>query len=236
LLATNGVANPSGPQTYGFIPVGATVVQSFSFYASGSCGSTITPTLRIQDGAVNLPTNSVSFMVGQLLTVLTQSFDSVTAPALPSDWTTSSSGAEANWRTVNSLADTSPNAAFVADVNNVGISDLISPAFTMPPGFMQLSFKHRYDLEASQTTNTVGYDGGVLEIKVGTNDFVDITNAGGVFVSDGYTRVISPLFGSPLSNRPAWSGTLTSYTNTVINLPGTLAGQNVPVSLALRHG
>ena len=123
--------------------------------------------------------------------------------------------------------DTTPNAAFVADANNVGVSDLLSPTFTMPAGLMQLSFRHRYDLEASTATNTVGYDGGVLEIKIGTNDFVDITNPGGVFISDGYTRVISAGFASPLSNRPAWSGTINSYTNTLINLPGTLAGQNV---------
>jgi hypothetical protein len=227
LLPVNGVANPSGPQTYGLIPVGSTMVQPFTFSASGSCGSTITPTLQVQDGSVNLATNSAVFPVGQLITVLNQNFDGVTAPALPSDWTTSSSGAEANWRTTNTLADTGPNAAFVPDVSNVGISDLLSPTFTMPAGAMQLSFKHRYDLEASTSTNTVGYDGGVLEIKIGTNDFVDITNAGGIFVNDGYTRVISPQFSSPLSNRPAWSGTIAFYTNTVINLPDTLAGQNV---------
>ena len=226
LLATNGVAGPSGPQTYGFVPAGSTAVQTFSFSASGSCGGTISPTLRIQDGTLNLATNSVSFPLGQIVTVLTQSFDQVTVPALPTNWTTALSGVEVNWRTTNSLVDTPPNAAFAADVANIGVADLVSPVF-VPSSGMQLSFRHRYDLESSPLTNTLGYDGGVLEIKIGTNDFVDITNAGGTFISGGYTRVISAAFGSSLSNRPAWSGTITSYSNVVVSLPSAAAGQSV---------
>jgi hypothetical protein len=131
-----------------------------------------------------------------------------------------------NWRTTNTLADTAPNAAFSPDINNVGINELISPQFTLPLAPMQLSFKHRYDLETS-VTNTIGYDGGVLEIKIGTNDFVDITNAGATFVTGGYTKIIAGQFSSPIANRGAWSGTITNYTNTVVNLPAAAAGQTI---------
>jgi len=193
----------------------------------GACGGFITPTLRLVDTGSNLGTTNLTFPLGAYTVALTQNFDTVTAPALPAGWTTTSSGATSNWRTTNSLADTPPNAAFSVDANNIGINELVSPQVILPLVPMQLTFKHRYDLEASPLTNTVGYDGGVLEIKIGTNDFVDITNAGGTFVSGGYTRIISTGFGSPLSNRPAWSGTINSYTNTVVNLPSVAADQTI---------
>jgi hypothetical protein len=227
LLETNGVASPSAPQTYGILPVGGAVVsQPFTFSAAGTCGGSITPTLRLQDAGANLGTTNLTFPLGAYLTVLTQNFDSVTAPALPSGWTSTSSGVLPNWRTTNTLADTAPNAAFSPDINNVGINELISPQVTLPLSPMQLSFKHRYDLETS-VTNTIGYDGGVLEIKIGTNDFVDITNAGGTFVSGGYTKIIAGQFASPIANRGAWSGTINNYTNTVVNLPAAAAGQTI---------
>ncbi len=43
-------------------------------------------------------------------------------------------------------------------------------------------------LEADTAHATNGYDGGVLEIKIGTNAFTDIIAAGGSFVSNGYNR------------------------------------------------
>ena len=226
LLETNGVASPSGPQTYGVLPVGGAIVsQPFTFSAAGTCGGSINPMFRLQDGASSLGSTNLVFPLGAYTIMLTQNFDGVTVPALPAGWATSSSGAQVNWRTTNSLADTAPNAAFSPDINNVGINELVSPPITLPLAPMQLAFKHRYDLESSPSVSTTGYDGGVLEIKIGTNDFVDITNAGGTFVSGGYTRIISAAFNSPLSNRPAWSGTITSYTNTVVNLPVAAAGQ-----------
>ena len=232
LLETNGVASPSAPQTYGVIPVGGALVsQPFTFSAAGTCGGSITPTLRLQDAGATLGTTNLTFPLGAYTIMLTQNFDNVTVPALPVGWTTLSSGILPNWRTTNTLADTAPNAAFCPDItgspNVVGLSELISPQVTLPLTPMQLTFRHRYDLESSPFTNSVGYDGGVLEIKIGTNAFVDITNAGGTFVSGGYTKIISAAFESPLSNRPAWSGTINNYTNTVVNLPAAAAGQTI---------
>lgn len=228
LLETNGVASPSGPQNYGVLPVGGAIVsQPFTFSASGTCGGSVMPILQLQDGPSTLGSTNLVFPLGTYTVTLTQNFDTVTAPALPSGWTTTSSGALPNWRTTNSLADTVPNAAFSPDINSAGINELVSSPVTLPLAPMQLTFKHRYDLESSPFTNTVGYDGGVLEIKIGTNAFVDITNAGGTFVSGGYTKVISAAFDCPLSNRPAWSGTISTYTNTVVNLPPAAAGQTI---------
>jgi hypothetical protein len=111
-------------------------------------------------------------------------------------------------------------------VGNIGINELISPVVTLPLAPMQLTFRHRFDFEAS-VTNTIGYDGGVLEIKVGTNAFLDVTNAGGTFVTGDYTRMIAGTYDSPLSNRPAWCGTVPGYITTTVNLPSAAAGQSI---------
>src|SRR5439155_24821986 len=132
-------------------------------------------------------------------------FDSVSAPALPSAWTTSASGAQSNWVTQTATNKTSPNAAFSPDPSTIGINELVSPTVVLPAGPSQLSFANYYDLEPNNQLE--GYDGAVLEIKIGANAFADILAAGGSFVTNGYTHTISSNFGNPLGGRQAWSGT-----------------------------
>jgi len=64
LLEGNGVASPSGPQSYGAVPVGGSETRTFSFTAPGAPGSTIIATLALQDGANNLGTLTFQFAVG----------------------------------------------------------------------------------------------------------------------------------------------------------------------------
>ncbi len=228
LLQTNGVMAPSGPLSYGVLVAnGASVTQAFSLSATGICGGTITATWQLQDGAANLGTATATFTLGQTLTVLTQSFDSVTAPALPSGWISTNSGAQGRWFTTNTLSDTAPNAVYSGDASSTGINELNTPTFVLPNGPSLLSFKNRYDLEYDTAHPTNGYDGGVLEIKIGTNAFVDITNAGGVFISGGYNAKISNLYSNALSGRWAWSGNSGGYISTVVAMPASAAGQTV---------
>ncbi len=65
LLTTNGITLPSGPQSYGvLVPDGPSVSRAFTFTASGTNGSTINATFRLQDGAAPATTNSFSFVLG----------------------------------------------------------------------------------------------------------------------------------------------------------------------------
>ena len=65
LLATNGVASPSGPQNYGvLVPGGPSASQPFTFTASGTNGGSVIATFRLTDGAVNLGTASFSYTLG----------------------------------------------------------------------------------------------------------------------------------------------------------------------------
>ncbi len=67
LQSTGGVTSPTGPQTYGALPIGApAAAKSFTFTADPTliCGSTLTATLQLQDGAINLGTATFTFALG----------------------------------------------------------------------------------------------------------------------------------------------------------------------------
>jgi subtilisin-like proprotein convertase family protein len=69
LQATGGVTSPSGPQSYGVLVAGGpTVSRPFTFTAdpNAACGSTLTATFDLQDGATNLGTVSYTFTLGIL--------------------------------------------------------------------------------------------------------------------------------------------------------------------------
>ena len=228
LLATNGVTAPSGPQSYGVVVTnGPAISQSFTFTATGACGGTFMPTLQLQDGATNLGTITYTLPLGQIATPLSQNFDGVTAPALPAGWNTSSTGGQSNWVTSITSFDTSPNAAFSADNSAVGVNELGSPSIVISSTNAQLSFRQNYSLTASTTNSAIGYDGGVLEIKIGAGSFTDILAAGGSFASGGYNTTLSGTYGNPLAGRQAWSGNSGGFTTTVVTLPASAAGQNV---------
>ena len=90
-------------------------------------------------------------------------------------------------------------------------------------------FRNDYNLEINPYATWEAFDGGVLEIQVGTNAFADILAAGGEFVTNGYNRTLAPGSASdnPLANRACWSGNAGGYVTTIVNLPAGAAGQNV---------
>jgi hypothetical protein len=240
LLETNGVSAPSAAQTYGVLVAGgAAVSQPFSFTANAGCGATINPTFQLQDNALSLGSILGTNSLGVSGILFTQNFDSVTIPALPIGWTATNS-TPLGWITTNTLADTAPNAAFGPDSGTAGTADLVSPVIPLPFGQSRLSFRHRYSFECDTVTAPVptnGYDGGVLEIKMGTNGFTDILAAGGAFLSNGYNSKISFKYSNPLTNRSAWSGNFNSaYSNVVVNLPFVASPFGTNIQLRWRIG
>ena len=75
------------------------------------------------------------------------------------------------WITSNSgvpipPADTLPNAAFVDDPAVVSDKRLDSLPIPLPPASsLQLTFRHNFNLEASDMDPNLGFDGGVLELS-----------------------------------------------------------------------
>ena len=175
------------------------------------------PQIKVKVGTV--VTNLVITYYPQF--VSTQSFvqalDTATVPALPAGWTSSASGAQTAWYTTNTLTDTAPNAFYCATAPNVGVSDLVTPSITLPIGITQLTFRNRYDMDSGSGSNA--FDGGVLELKIGTNAFADIISLGGSFVAGGYNGFIAGNSSNPLAGRTVWSGNSGGYITTAVNLP-----------------
>ena len=137
LQPTGGVAGPSAPQSYGVLAdSGGTATRPFTFTAQGTCGSTITLTLALQDGATNLGTVTFTMTLGALVTTTTfsENFDGVTPPALPAGWVTAATGVELPWVTSATNPSSAPNDAFAPDVSNIGNTVLDTPTINVPAG------------------------------------------------------------------------------------------------------
>jgi len=234
LLSSGGVLNPSSAQNYGaLITGGASVSRSFTFTASPNltCGGVITLTLQLQDGAENLGTVQINLNTGAKRIAFQENFDSVTAPTLPTGWTTSATGAQQNWTTSVTQIQTAPNSVFSPDPNQVGVNELISPVFSITSPNAELEFRNWYELETTFLRNRL-YDGSVLEIKIGANNWQDIETAGGVFLSGGYDGVIDSCCQNPLMGKRGWSGRsginqTSEFITSKAKLPASAAGQNV---------
>jgi hypothetical protein len=220
LLQTNGVVDPSVKQEVGaLVANGAAVKVPFTFTAAGSCGDTITPTFSLKDGSKNLGNIAVNIPLGTLATIYLQNFDGMPAPTLPAWWTTTKSNSQSLWVVSKGASDTAPNAAFSSESSKPGVNALISPAIPLPSGAAQLVFRNSYNLES-------GYDGGVLEIKIGDGAFLDILDAGGSFSSGGYNATLKAS-ANPLAGRAAWSGNSSGFITTTLNLPPAASGQTI---------
>ena len=226
LQSSGGVTSPSGPQNYGAMcSPGPAVFRSFTFTVDSAlpCGSTVTATLHMMDGATDYGNVSYTFITGNSAVALAQNFDGVVAPALPAGWVTSlgpTNVVGVPWVTSTSSPNSAPNEAFAPDPSNIGDMYLDSPVFAVPAGGATLTFKNNYNTEST-------FDGEVLEISIAGGAFTDIITAGGSFVSGGYTGPISTSFSSPIAGRQAWNGNSNGYIMTVVNLPPASFGMNV---------
>ena len=147
--------------------------------------------------------------------LLSEFFDGVTPPALPSGWSSTT------WVTSNSglptpPADTLPNAAFVDDPATISDKQLLSPTMVSvcDSGRVRVSFRNNFNFQD-------GFDGGVLEVSYDHGlTFQDVLAAGGTFVLGGYNGTINSCCGNPLAGRQAWTGNSGGFIDTmVVNLP-----------------
>ena len=229
LQASGGVAS-AVTQSYGAIGANATVTRNFTFTISPSiaCGSTVTLTFVLTDGSTSFGNVTRTYTTGIRSVLSGQNFDGVTAPALPAGWTTAQlTGTGITWVTTTTTPSSPPNAAYANDPAAANLSALISPTVAITSADAQITFKNKYNTEAS-TTTTTAYDGMVLEYSTnGGTTWTDIITGGGTFVSGGYTKVMSTGTGNTLPNRNVWAGDSGGYVDTVVTLPASLNGQTV---------
>lgn len=165
-----------------------------------------------------------------------QNFDSVTTPALPSGWTSSTAtGAptSAPFATRGGVgyADTGSNTAFVDDYLDYADVSLYSPVLgvvnlgTTPT----VTFRHSFYLWAPDAgPNYAGaYNGGVLEVSVNGGNFTDITSSGGSFTAGGYNTYLDSSFDNPIAQPPlspgrsVWSGDSGGFKTVAVTVPTT---------------
>jgi hypothetical protein len=162
--------------------------------------------------------------------LFSQSFDGVTAPALPAGWgATNNGGDTTKWVTSTSAPDAAPNAAFIPDQHGVSDKSLLTPGIAINSASAQLSFRNNFNMEFSDGTF---WDGGVLEVSspnILGGAFIDITNpaVGGSFVTGGYTGIIALAVGNPIWGQMAWCGNSGGYINTVVNLGSKVNGHTI---------
>ncbi len=233
LQATGGVTNPSAAQGYGNLPVGGSfVTRSFTFTASPnlSCGGNITLSFQISDGV-----NS-SFAVGLIKKtgaprfILQEPFAG-SDPNFPAGWTTSITGEAEPWQKVLIEPTQNDYAAFSPEPVHPGINELVSPTVHITGANAILNFRNKYDLESTFLRNLL-YDGGVLEIKIGSGNFQDILAAGGLFTAGDYDGPIAIGFSNPLEGRLAFASksgidSEPVWINSQVRIPPSAAGQDV---------
>lgn len=224
LQNTGGVIDAGPAQNYGAIPAtNGSVTRDFTFRVQPgfSCGGTLTLTWDLTDDTTDLGTMTRTFSTGTPVINLTENFDGVTPPALPAGWTqTQDTGTAINWVTQATSPSSAPNSVFANDPGSIAMSSLVSPAVNISSASATLKFRNNFDTES-------GFDGMVLEMKVGDGAFQDILTAGGTFISNGYNDTISTGFQSPIGGRDAWSGDSGGYVDTEVQLPASANGQSV---------
>ncbi len=205
---------------YGSIANGAIVTMQipYTIPAGAACGSLHSVTINVSSVLGTQAPQTRSFRIGTpIFGGATQNFDGVTAPALPVGWTQTNSSANTGWVTTTVNAVSAPNSVFAPDPAASGEATLETSA-NITSASAQLSFSNRFSTEN-------GYDGSVLEIKIGGGVYQDILAAGGSFVSGGYTRAL--LGGTSLGTRQAWTGSNGTGFTTLVNLPAAANGQTI---------
>jgi hypothetical protein len=147
-------------------------------------------------------------------------FDPALAPALPRAWSSDSLGGN-EWTTVATDGAADVELALPQARSD---SALQSPSLLVGSAGGELRFRHTLDANA-------GHDGAALEIAIADAGFVDIVEAGGIFVTGGYDATLGDasscagVDANPLAGRRGWE----SATNArvVATLPPAAAGQSI---------
>ncbi len=226
--ANNVTVNVQGGANtnYGSIIDGQTITKQINYTipAGTPCGSSLTLMINI-NGSLGSRTETRIIIVGHPNAPVSENFDGVTAPALPSGWTTSQTGSSVAFVTKTGVSDTAPNGVFTPNTGKTPPTDtkngaiLESPSYTIDTEAGVISFRNNFNTEG-------GWDGGVLEISIGGGAFQDIITAGGRFITGGYTGVLG-VNKNPLDGRNAWTGNSRGYITSTTQLPSSAKGQSV---------
>lgn len=132
-------------------------------------------------------------------------------------WTHSATQGSTYWSLPTNRSHTPSHSYFASGPASANIDDLYSPLITVPAGAinLQLTFWHSHTFQSNRN------DGGVLELSVDGGSWLDVTAAtsGASFAAGGYTNTLRN--SNALGARAAWVGTLSAFSQVIINLTDT---------------
>lgn len=189
-------------------------------------GGTYDAVNRVVSWNVNLAageTQTYSFVVtvnnGSYYPTATLFEETVTASTISTTtWSNTGTPTANVWRTSTTYS-TSASRSLYAENYEVSTDMLLQTNnnINLPAGSTPfLNFKHRYNTEA-------GWDGGVVEISVNNGAWQDL---GDYMTTGKYNSILGSSFSNVLTGRNAYSGEVTSFQSTAINL-SSFAGQNI---------
>ncbi|MEQ1763952.1 MAG: M36 family metallopeptidase, partial [Pyrinomonadaceae bacterium] len=206
--ANNVLVQVVGAQTvsYGTIANNGTASNIFNYTIPSGlpCGNVVDLTINVTSSLGPI-TFTRRLFTGTPVVTATENFDAVTAPAFPAGWdvTNEVNGGTNPFRSSTTTPDSAPNAAFAPNPagqtsGQNGATSLTSPSYPIQSGSATVTFRHRYNTEAS-------WDGGVLEVSVDGGSYQDIIVAGGSFRQNGYNGFLNDN-DNPIELRNAWTG------------------------------
>ena len=228
LTGPDGVTWFTDSLTLAAMAPGGQASGEFLFALGGTCGDVFPFTLLLSDDQTYRTSFSFEVVLGEqiLIESFAENFDS--PGALPTGWTSSTTGAGAPWSISSIQSDTAPGAAFSPGVSSTGDAFLTSPVINLGSHPGTLSFRHWYDL-VSRT------DGAILEGSLDGGDWFDLLNSEATVSSGNYNTNIRPGSTASLAGRSAWSGNSGGFITTSLGFPSSWAGQALRLRWNLAH-
>ncbi len=134
------------------------------------------------------------------------------------NWTHFAQTGVDHWVISTAQSHSPTHAWYVPDDAGVTDTRLWTTEPVMVGGGSELTFWHRYQFEGDN------YDGAVLEISSDAGESWD--DLGAYITANGYNGTISTSYSNPLSGREGWTGDMTTWTKTTVDL-SSFAGQEV---------
>ncbi len=186
-------------------------------FVSATAGGSYDAVTRVVSWTVNLAAGStqnynfvVNINAGSYFPETNIINETVAGATIPASWTAASTTAT-QWTVSNAQSYSPPNSFFSADIAVVSDQTLTTTnSISLPANPPQLTFWHRYISEST-------FDGGVVEISLnGGTTWSDIGESN--YVQNGYNSTISTQFSSPISGRRAFSGSVSNFIQSKINM------------------
>ena len=165
-------------------------------------------------------------VITSTITMLSQTFDGVIAPAIPAGWTLNNgclgaSGCTSNpWVTTTTTPASAPNAAFASDIGTSSFPRLFGPTLAVPAGatYVEVTFDAKWNLE--QANAAICFDAGSWEYQLNGAGGSRFASSDALEFDNRYDHWTNRSTGAGSNgDRWAWSGSSGGYKPIRIRIP-----------------